>query len=276
MSRFELTKWSFLLRHEFPTGGGASFYDFLPYNYGPFSFALYQELDKLEMTSYVRRHGENSCVLDSEVSVGVHVSDRFVNSDICRLIERFGRQHKDELTNYVYDSYPIYTCNSRIRRCAKRPETEPAVYTAGYEGRSIDSFLNLLVENGIRRLIDVRRNPIARRYGFHRSTLKRLCERLEIEYFHFPCLGIASEKRQQLDSPTAYLNLFAEYERKTLREQTDAIQEVSTLVAQRPSVLVCMENDPAFCHRSVLAEKIAQRSGLPIHNLGCCNERRED
>lgn len=275
VSRFELTKWSFLLRHEYPSSGGSSFYDFVPYQYGPFSFALYQELDKLEAMSYVRRDGENSCALDADISDGVGIDDRRLDYDIRRLVQQFSGHGTGELTDYVYESYPSFTCNSRIRRLAARPEAAPAVYTAGYEGRSIDSFLNLLIESGVRRLVDVRRNPIARRYGFHKSTLNRLCERLDIEYVHFPRLGIASEKRQELATKADYRALFADYARETLALQGEDIREVSRLVAERPSVLVCMENDPEFCHRSVLAVQVAKCSGLPINNLGCSHGRRD-
>ena len=48
VSRTELTKWCFLLRHESETQGGSAFYDFVPYRFGPLSFALYQETEKLE------------------------------------------------------------------------------------------------------------------------------------------------------------------------------------------------------------------------------------
>ena len=51
VQRVELMKWCFLLRHQSETGGGSSFYDFVPYKYGPFSFALYQEIEKLQSPS---------------------------------------------------------------------------------------------------------------------------------------------------------------------------------------------------------------------------------
>ena len=58
VQRVELMKWCFVLRHESESKGGNSFYDFVPYKYGPFSFALYQEIEKLESTSYILSHGE--------------------------------------------------------------------------------------------------------------------------------------------------------------------------------------------------------------------------
>lgn len=272
VSRFELTKWSFLLRHEFPSAGGSAFYDFVPYQYGPFSFTLFQELDKLEATNYVTQASDCVTLGKTELIRSVSIDNRIALHDITSLLSRFNRFKRDDLIEHVYSRHPEFTYNSLIRRLAARPLAKPAVYTAGYEGRSIDSFLNLLVQNGIRRLIDVRKNPIARRYGFHRSTLQRLLGKLEIDYVHMPSLGIASEKRRELTDATTYQALFAEYKRGTLREEKVTLEKVGSLMRERPSVLVCMERDPNFCHRLAVAEVVSRLTALPIHNLGCAHE----
>lgn len=269
VSRFELTKWSFILRHELPSAGGSSFYDFVPYQYGPFSFSLYQELDKLEAMSFVRQKEESVCIDDLRLAQSITIESKDVAADVVAVFKRFGKVGRNDLIEHVYNNYPEYTCNSRIRRLAARPVAKPAVFTAGYEGRSVDSFLNLLVQNGIQRLIDVRRNPIARRYGFHRSTLARLCSRLEIEYVHVPTLGIASDKRRELNSVADYQALFDDYRSGTLHDEKQSISEVSSLMMERPSVLVCMEKDPDFCHRSALADEVSKQTRLSIRNLGC-------
>lgn len=273
VTRFELTKWSFLLRHEFPSAGGSAFYDFVPYQYGPFSFSLYQELDKLEAMNYIRQNEESIFIGDTDLVHGISLDNSLVTEDIQLLLKRFGNFRKTELTDHVYLKYPQFTCNSHLRRLSERPVAKPAVFTAGYEGCSIDSFLNLLIRSGIQRLIDVRRNPIARRYGFHRSTLNRLCDRLEIEYVHVPSLGIPSDKRRNLHNADDYRLLFSEYKRETLRVEIGTLQEVGLLMKERPSVLVCMEKDPNFCHRSAVAAEISKQCGLPICNLGCENGR---
>jgi uncharacterized protein (DUF488 family) len=272
VSRFELTKWSFLLRHAFPSAGGSSFYDFVPYQYGPFSFTLFQELDKLEAMNYLHQQDDYVSLGRRELVNTVALENKVVSGDVALLLNRFAKKKRDELTQYVYSNYPDYTCNSRLRRLTKRPVAKPAVYTAGYEGRSIDAFLNLLVRSGIQCLIDVRRNPIARRYGFHRSTLQRLCGRLDIDYVHMPSLGIASEKRQELSDAASYRSLFAEYKKDTLRIEKPALKKVGSLMSDRASVLVCMEQDPAFCHRTAVAEEIAKLTSLSICNLGCGHE----
>lgn len=268
VSRFALTKWSFLLREETNSAGGSAFYDFLPYRYGPFSFALFQELDKLVAQSFVVEHDEHRVVLASKPPQEIKRTDSRTLSDIGAIYRRFGAMSRNQLVDYVYEQFPGYTFNSEIRQLADRPIAKPKVYTSGYEGRSIDCFLQLLMQSGIRRLIDVRMNPIARRYGFHKSTLDRLCNRLEIDYVHVPSLGIQSNKRQDLDGLASYERLFADYEKTTLSREQDAINEVVALVKEKPSVLVCMEADHCYCHRSRLANEVSKRSSLPIEHLG--------
>jgi uncharacterized protein (DUF488 family) len=267
VSRLELTKWCFLLRYEGDARGGSSFYDFVPYQYGPFSFALYQEADKLVTESYLTDDGDNHWSLNDELVAQVDGPGPQLERDAKRLIARFRRATPSALADYVYERYPAFTVNSKTRRLASKQIAKPAIYTAGYEGLSIDGFLSLLVETGVRRLIDVRNNPIARRYGFHKSTLKRLVERLEIDYEHIPELGIPSELRQDLTDRAAYDALFRAYEETTLRTQQTAIARVETLVRESPCVLVCMESEPCCCHRSRLARRVADHTDLPIVHL---------
>jgi len=267
VTRLELTKWSFLLRNEFESAGGSAFYDFLPYRFGPFSFALYQELDKLATMNFVLSEVDGPVILGDAASNSVAMPSA-VKRDVNRVVARFGKLDRNRLIDYVYDRYPVYTFNSEIRKLSQRPTAKQKVFTAGYEGRSVDSFLNLLLQSGVRQLVDVRMNPIARRYGFHRSTLNRLCGKLDIKYVHIPTLGIRSDKRQDLDAPGARERLFKDYEATTLKDELQAIDIVADFVKKTPSVLVCMEANPTCCHRSHLAKVVSKRSGLPVEHLG--------
>jgi uncharacterized protein (DUF488 family) len=247
--------------------GGPAFYDFVPYLYGPFSFALYQEAEKLVAQNYLHDDGENHWSLNSEVAASAGSPGRDVERDAMRLVSRFGKKDTTSLVDYVYERYPAFTVNSKRRKLSVRPEAKPAVFTAGYEGLSIDGFLNLLIVSGIKRLIDVRNNPIARRYGFHKSTLQRLTDRLEIDYVHLPELGIRSEDRQSLVDQDDYDTLFDRYEKTILKDERESIQQVGRLVTELPSVLVCMESEPKCCHRSRLAAAVSKEIKLPIRHL---------
>jgi len=165
------------------------------------------------------------------------------------------------------EKYPQFTVNSKRLQLAKRAIAIPAVYTSGYEGLSVNGFLNRLIESGIQQPVDVRRNPIARRFGFHKSTLKRLCESSDIAYFHLPELGIPSAKRKSLDTQEDYDRLFADYCKTTLESEAVAIDNVTDLIKAKPSVLVCMEAKPQCCHRSHLAKVVSNRSRLQVKHL---------
>lgn len=265
-----VTKWAFLLRNEGETGGGSAFYQFLPYRYGPFSFCLFQEMAALARDGFVTDKDHRWALTETGKRAA-----RSAQPDVRRDVRRIVQAHSKptdtatdrHLIDYVYERHPWYTVNSEIRQLQSRPRGQVAVYTAGYEGLLVDGFLNGMMAAGIARLIDVRNNPVSRRYGFHKTTLNRLCRSVGIEYVHFPQLGITSGARQDLDRPGARQFLFAEYARTTLAREDEAIDAVASLVEDKPSVLVCMEACPAECHRSHLAEPVAARTGLPIRHL---------
>lgn len=266
-TRLEVTKWAFLLREETPSRGGQAFFQFLPYKYGPFSFCLYHEALALVRDGYLREIDERRWALQPLGAEAAACLDRAVRKDVSRVASRFAGKSTDDLLEYVYSHYQWFTINSVKDVRAQRTQAASAVYTAGYEGLSVDGFLNELLRAGIRLLVDVRNNPVSRRYGFHASTLHRLCDGIGIEYRHFPELGIEPEQRQHLDSQTAWSALFSHYERSILPAQGDSVRQVAALLAGKPGALICMEADYRRCHRSRLASTVSKASGLPTKHL---------
>jgi hypothetical protein len=267
-SRLELVKWSFLIRNESPGRGGASFYDFLPYLRGPFSFALYHEIGKLVYGGLVAEPDGETWELTASGREAAGSVPESIRRDVLAVLDRRARQPVGETVRYVYAAYPWYTLKSESGARVESPVAEPAIYTAGYEGRSVDAFLDGLLRAGVRRVVDVRRNPVARRYGFHGRTLARLCGKLDLDYRHFPEFGVPSEERRGLSTKSDYDALLARYERTTLRREQAAIREVGRLSAEKPSVFVCIEADPSRCHRSRLAEAVSRETALPVRHVG--------
>ncbi len=265
VQRIELTKWSFLLRNETESGGGAAFFDFVPYHFGPFSFGLNQETEKLSRLGYVDSNSESWKLGNVASPI---LADRQVLRDLSSIVRQFKATEVESLMDYVYERYPTFTVHSKRKKLAEKRVAPLAIYTSGYEGLSVDAFLNRLVDTGIQRLVDVRMNPIARRYGFHKSTLSGLCSKLGIEYVHIPQLGIHSNLRQELDHQADYDRLFKLYRTTTLAREKEAVEEVSKLVLEKPSVLVCMEQQACCCHRSHLATAISGKTSLDVVHLG--------
>ncbi len=266
-TRLELTKWSFILNREAPSCGGPAFYQFVPYKFGPYSFCIYQEAAALTRDGMIEEVDDRTWRLRPAGRAAARCLSGAVKSDIADLLPRLFVMGVNQLMAYVYNRYPWFTLNSERGSRVDRPKAEPAVYTAGYERLLVDGFLDGLLRCGVRRVIDVRNNPVSRRYGFHKSTLTRLCGNVGIEYAHFPELGIESLHRQELDGPADYAALLARYERSMLPQQGASVNVLASLMSEKASVLMCMEADPARCHRSRLAGAVARVAGLPVTHL---------
>jgi hypothetical protein len=251
--RRELGEWCHRLRNESRSHGGSAFYDFVTPPSGPTSFVLDQEMAKLHQLGHLEPvdDGEPAWLATPEPGAAGSGLDAELEADLASWLPRL-------LDGTGQGGGP-----------APKPMAPagPGVYTAGYEGLSVDRFLDMLMRGGIGRIIDVRNNPSSRRYGFHKGTLTRLAAGLAIDYVHFPALGIPSARRRGLPADADRAVLFEEYERTTLESEVLDQARVADLMRERPGVLVCMEADPSCCHRSRLASRIARLTGLPVHHL---------
>jgi len=142
----------------------------------------------------------------------------------------------------------------------ERPGVDGKIlYTVGYEGISLEAYLNKLIRNDIRLLIDVRNNPLSHKFGFSKGSLQKYCSTLQIEYRHFPEVGIQSAYRQELKSQMDYDKLFEAYKENTLGK-TSVIQQtiLDLLVKYQRIALTCFEANICQCHRKPLAESITK------------------
>ncbi|QDU41347.1 hypothetical protein Mal4_57130 [Maioricimonas rarisocia] len=260
----QLTLLAFLVRTETATGGGNAFYDFIGQPDGPISFCLSREIARLQQSGHATQ--------DDGWRVAADGNDRPpsppgpVRRDVEHILHAHAGKDEHQIRKVIRKRHPAYFLRATAPHRIQAPV--PAVYTAGYEGLSVDAFLNRLLDHGMERLIDVRSNPIARRFGFHRSTLSRLLGKVGIDYVHIPELGIESSQRRHLESPDDYENLFLSYEEQTLERESASVNRVARLMREAPGVLVCMEANPASCHRTRLARAVARKTRLPILDLG--------
>lgn len=143
-----------------------------------------------------------------------------------------------------------------------------ALFTIGYEGRSLERYLNLLIRAGVSTLCDVRRNPLSRKYGFSKKTLSGACDGVGIRYEHLPELGIASEERRQLETQDDYDALFERYESTSLPSQEESVGQIAAWIRDGAAVaLTCFEAEPHRCHRHCVAEAVERRLHLRATHL---------
>jgi uncharacterized protein (DUF488 family) len=258
---------------------GINYYDFFAYKYGGYSLVLSQDREKLiELGHLENRTGFVLSKSQSFVSQLRPVDQMALNA----LVKEFNNQDTRSIVRQAYLEYPQLTLKSTIASTVLNSQElniwqqhrdssdEPALFTIGYEGISIDAYLDKLVSNGAKVLIDVRKNPVSRKYGFSKNTLRGFLKSCGVSYFHFPDLGVPSKLRRSLDQPEDYQALFQHYKEAILPKQETAIDEVCTLLEHYQRIaLTCFEADPEMCHRYSLAEFIKQYLdiGVPIVHL---------
>lgn len=250
----------------------AGVYEFVPYKFGAFSFTSYADRRKLVERGLLADEEHHWQLTDEGKKAIGRAQDLHLSA--------FARRHRDlrgdALVAETYRRFPYYAtrseCAERVLRgddaalqrikAARPPSKAAAVSTIGYEGRTLESYLNELLRSGVTLLCDVRRNPISRKYGFSKSTLAKGCEGVGIRYEHLPELGIASEQRQSLETQADYDALFADYERESLPRQGDALAKIEGWIrAGARAALTCYERLPHQCHRHCVAEALEREFG---------------
>jgi hypothetical protein len=248
-------------------------YDFVPYRFGGFSFTSYADKRKLIAAGLLDEDDQAWRLTDAgRAVVRRQAVDAQQVARFCRLraglrgqaliLEQYRRHPYYATRSELLDKLPIDAA-ARARIDAARPPRQPAgVVTIGYEGRSLEGYLNALLQAGVTLLCDVRRNPLSRKYGFSKGTLGKTCEGVGIRYEHLPELGIASEHRRELNTQADYDVLFDVYERTSLPHQTEALSIIEAWVAAGERVaLTCFERLPEQCHRHCVAEALERVGG---------------
>ena len=131
------------------------------------------------------------------------------------------------------------------------------IFTIGYEGTTVPEFVSVLKGAGVQRVIDVRALPLSRRPGFSKTPLRGALEEAGIEYVHLKALGTPSEGRT-----AARAGRHSDMERiyagqLELPEAMAQSAQMLELAREKPSALLCMEREPAHCHRTLLLNAVA-------------------
>src|SRR5437773_1039082 len=91
---------------------------------------------------------------------------------------------------------------AQAARHRKRMPGKQTIYTIGHSTRSIEEFVELLQENEIQLLADVRSMPRSKRHPqFNIETLPVSLKEHSIEYLHIPALGgLRGKKKDEVPS----------------------------------------------------------------------------
>ena len=144
---------------------------------------------------------------------------------------------------------------------------ERTIYTVGHSTRPAGALEELLLEQGVELLVDVRRFPASRRHPhFAQAELANSLRRAGIEYRHEIDLG--GRRKTRADSPnTAWRN--ASFRGYADHVQTEAFESALARVldqaAARPTAIMCAEAHPSRCHRRIISDLLTLRGWRVRH-----------
>ena len=137
----------------------------------------------------------------------------------------------------------------------------PRLWTIGYETLQPGPLTAELEAAGVERVLDVRFRPQSRRPGMSKTRLGAFLGEHGIAYEHRRALGTPSDLRAlyragRIREASA---AFRDHVEASAGEALDALAvELEAADAPR-TALLCLEADPAECHRSVVVERLCAR-----------------
>jgi uncharacterized protein (DUF488 family) len=155
------------------------------------------------------------------------------------------------------------------------------VATIGVYGSTLDDFLKKLRGHDVKLVADIRQRRGVRgpQYAWANSLrLQAALQKAQIGYRHLPELAPTTElrhlqyredERRGVGKRTR-VELADEYRRRYLSEVLDRVDLQAVLESfpgEAVSALLCVERDARACHRSLVAERLHDRFGVPVVNL---------
>lgn len=263
LEKIRLQKLLFL----FSQKQGKPEYEFIPYKFGCYSYSANADLTTMVSKSYLTE--TNSSFIKKDEAKYLHLLKTDDQLKLRTTISLYGKMDSDALMKHTYKNFPYWAINSVKAssiltsselsnvQMQKSNSNKTTLFTIGYEGSSLEGYLNRLIKNGVQVLVDVRKNPLSMKFGFSKTLLKRYCESLGIQYMHFPEVGINSDQRKELKTQRDYDVLFEKYRADNLSRTTEAqVNILKILKSNKRIALTCFEADICQCHRKHLAEAI--------------------
>jgi len=134
------------------------------------------------------------------------------------------------------------------------------IYTIGHSNQSLDSFLKLLLDNGIQVLVDVRSIPRSKYASqFDSSVLKEAISKAGLTYLYFGHEIGGKPNNPDFYNSEGYVlyDLIAQSPEfnKTIDRLVDGTNKYKVAI-------MCSEEDPTECHRRLLIGKVLSNRGI--------------
>ena len=138
---------------------------------------------------------------------------------------------------------------------------EKSFYTIGYGGRKKDEFIQLLSENPIQIIIDVRLSPDRSSMGYAKKAktsdkgIEKILGELKIEYYSFKELG-----NPFFEDKKTWRSSYVKYLEDSGYSMFSCFNEIQS---DKVFCLLCAEKKVSNCHREQISEHL-QRTGYQL------------
>ncbi len=124
------------------------------------------------------------------------------------------------------------------------------IFTLGYGGMSLDEFMEILRENGVETVVDVRRFPTSKVEEFKKERLRAELERRGFSYIHIEELG-------------GFRGGYQRYMKS--QDFRKGLERLENIARKSVSAIICVEENPAWCHRRHIARSLERRGWEVVH-----------
>lgn len=138
------------------------------------------------------------------------------------------------------------------------------VLTIGHSTHELDYFLGLLKEQNVTAIADVRSVPASRfTPQFNQEALRRALNHADVKY-----VFLGKELGARSNDPTCYMDGKVKYERlANTAGFAEGIERLRGGMALERIALMCTEQEPLDCHRTVLICRVLVDVGVSVTHI---------
>jgi uncharacterized protein (DUF488 family) len=142
--------------------------------------------------------------------------------------------------------------------------TVQQIYSVGHSSLSIEAFVALLERHGIEVVADVRSRPYSARFPhFSQGPIQTSLKSAGIRY-----VFLGRELGARREEPGCYVDGQATYDRiAKLPVFAAGIERLVTGAKKYRVALMCAEQDPLTCHRTILVGRELKKHGVEIQHI---------
>jgi len=131
-----------------------------------------------------------------------------------------------------------------------------SVCSVGYQGFDLVGFTACMEGALVDLVVDVRLHPVSRQPGFSKRQLAEALAAAGIGYVHEPTLGNPPDNRPGMRRADAA----ARERMQAIVDQQghEALLRLLDLARDQRVAVLCVERDPALCHRTIVIDALAR------------------